>query len=231
VIAPGDEPPTPRVLCFDLDDTLWAVGPVIAAAERLLLDWLRAHHPDVARDHGTDSMRTLRAAVARDFPERAHDVSFLRRTALERQFAAAGHTDTHAAERAFEVFYAARNRVVFYPDVLPALERLRRRYRLFALSNGNADLHRCGIGGLFEGHVTAQAVGAAKPDARIFGALVRLTGVPAGAIVHVGDDPEADVVGARNAGLDAIWVNRAARAWPAEFAGPTRIVTTLEQLD
>ena len=74
----------------------------------------------------------------------------------------------HFADEAFEVFFAARNRVEFYDDVRPSLLRLHSRYRLFALSNGNADLQRCGIGDLFTGHVTASAAGAAKPDARIF---------------------------------------------------------------
>jgi putative hydrolase of the HAD superfamily len=219
------------VLCFDLDDTLWAVGPVIAAAECELLEWMRARHPEVVRDHDTESMRALRAAVAAEFPAAAHDVTFLRRKALERQFAAAGHRDATAAERAFEVFYAARNRVVFYPDALPALERLRRRYRLFALSNGNADLERCGIGGLFEGHVTARSAGAAKPDPRIFAELLRLAVAGPEDVVHVGDDPRADVVGARDSGLGAVWVNRTARDWPAAFAAPPRIVTSLAQLD
>jgi putative hydrolase of the HAD superfamily len=192
---------------------------------------MRARHPEVVRDHDTESMRALRAAVAAEFPAAAHDVTFLRRKALERQFAAAGHRDATAAERAFEVFYAARNRVVFYPDALPALERLRRRYRLFALSNGNADLERCGIGGLFEGHVTARSAGAAKPDPRIFAELLRLAVAGPEDVVHVGDDPRADVVGARDSGLGAVWVNRTARDWPAAFAAPPRIVTSLAQLD
>ncbi len=73
----------------------------------------------------------------------------------------------------------ARNRVEFYDDVRPSLLRLRSRYRLFAVSNGNADLERCGIADLFAGHVTARAAGAAKPDARIFAALLELAGVEA----------------------------------------------------
>ena len=60
------------------------------------------------------------------------------------QFNAAGYAES-ACEEALEVFLAARNRVEFFDDVRPALERLRARYRLFALSNGNADLERCGI--------------------------------------------------------------------------------------
>ncbi len=86
------------------------------------------------------------------------------------------------------------------------------RYRLFAVSNGNADLQRCGVADLFDGHVSAIAAGAAKPDARIFAALRRMAGVSAAEVLHVGDDPIADVVGAMRAGMQAVWLNRESRA-------------------
>ncbi len=54
-----------------------------------------------------------------------------------------------------------------------SLRRLSERYRLFALSNGNADLQRCGIAQWFEGHITAISAGAAKPDVRIFTSIAR----------------------------------------------------------
>src|SRR5207247_616861 len=81
----------------------------------------------------------------------------LRRQALAEMFAAAGYPGGPAADDAFEIFLRERNRVEFYADVRPALERLRAKYRIFALSNGNADLDRCGIADLFDGHVTASA--------------------------------------------------------------------------
>ena len=113
----------------------------------------------------------------------------------------------------------------------PALDRLRSRYRLFALSNGNADLHRCGIGDLFDGHVTAIAAGAAKPDARIYAVLIRMAGVSAAEILHVGDDPLADVDGARQAGMQTIWLNRGGeREWPKELAPPARTISTLAEI-
>jgi putative hydrolase of the HAD superfamily len=141
------------------------------------------------------------------------------------------HSEAEAlADQAFEVFYAARNRVTFYDDVEPALRRLKRRYRLFALSNGNADLQRTGLAELFDGHVTAISAGAPKPDARIFANLRELAGVDAAQILHVGDDPHADVVGATQAGMQAIWMNREAREWPAQFAPPPRTISTLEEL-
>jgi putative hydrolase of the HAD superfamily len=217
------------VLSFDLDDTLWPVAPVIAAAESELLAWLRERYPRTVSGHDIESMRALRAQIGVRFPEQGHDLTFLRKRALQDLFAAAGHEES-LAEDAFEVFFDARNRVEFYADVRPALERLSSRYRLFALSNGNADLQRCGLSDLFAGHVTARSAGAAKPDARIFTQLAQLAGVEARDVMHVGDDPLADVVGATQAGMQAVWINRDSREWPARFAPPGRTISTLAEI-
>jgi len=217
-------------LSLDLDDTLWPIAPVIAQAESTLYAWLQQRYPAAVREHSIESMRALRASVAERFPAHSHDLSFLRHRALTEQFLATGHPES-LADEALDVFFAARNRVEFYPDVLPALLRLRKRYRLFALSNGNADLERCGLADYFDGHVTARSAGAAKPDARIFARLLAEAGVAAGEVLHVGDDPLADVVGAERAGMQSVWVNRDARVWPTLWPLPTRIVTTLAELD
>ena len=220
----------PRVISLDLDDTLWAIAPVIDAAETALLAWLREHHPRAVHDHDVDSMRQMRARVAERFPDQSHDMTFLRRRALAEHFADAGADADAAVEAAMEIFLGERNRVRLYDDVRPTLERLRARHRLFALSNGNADLRRCGIADLFEGHVTASAAGAAKPDPRIFAHLLREAGVGPAEVLHIGDDPLADVVGATQAGMQAIWLNRESRAWPAEFAQPPRTISTLAEI-
>src|SRR5271170_8068781 len=143
----------PLVLSFDLDDTLWAVEPVILAAEAAMLAWLREHHPQVMHGHDRESLRAMRVRIAQQFPDRSHDMTFLRHRALTEMFAAAGHPTAHADD-AYEGFYAARNQVKLYGEVETSLKRLSERYRLFALSNGNADLKRCGIAQWFEGHIT-----------------------------------------------------------------------------
>jgi FMN hydrolase / 5-amino-6-(5-phospho-D-ribitylamino)uracil phosphatase len=218
-----------RVISLDLDDTLWPVAPVIAAAEAALHEWLQERYPRTMHGHSISSMRALRAKIAAQFPEQSHDLTFLRRRALAAQFIGAGYAEA-ACEEALEVFLAARNRVEFFDDVRPALERLRTRYRLFALSNGNADVERCGLGAFFDGHVSAIAAGAAKPDARIFAALRDMAGVPADEILHVGDDPITDVVGARQAGMQTAWLNRDARIWPVALAPPARTIATLAEI-
>ena len=218
-----------RVISLDLDDTLWPVAPVIASAEKILLDWLKVRYPRAARGHTSESMRAARTRLAIQYPERSHDLTFLRRHALARQFQAAGYAES-GCDEAMEIFLEARNRVEFYDDVRPALTRLRAAYRLYAVSNGNADLERCGIGDLFEGHVTAISAGAAKPDARIFAALAEMAGVSPEEVLHVGDDPLADVVGARQAGMQAVWLNRDSRTWPVALAPPARTISTLAEI-
>ncbi|HUY83353.1 MAG TPA: HAD family hydrolase, partial [Steroidobacteraceae bacterium] len=155
------------------------MAPAIEAAERELWAWLRERHPRAAGAGGIESLRAMRSAVAARFPELAHDLTFLRRHALAQLLEAAGY-EAAAADRAFEVFYAARNRVACYADVRPALARLAVRGPLYALSNGNADLALCGIAAYFAGHVSARSVGAAKPDRRMFAALAERAGVACG---------------------------------------------------
>jgi FMN hydrolase / 5-amino-6-(5-phospho-D-ribitylamino)uracil phosphatase len=219
----------PLVLSFDLDDTLWPVEPLMVAAENAMWRWLGEHHPQTMSGHGIESMRAVRAGVAAQYPDRVHDMTFMRRRTLQLMFGASAEAE-RLADQAFEVFFAQRNRVNFYADVEPALRRLRGRYRLFALSNGNADLVRCGLADVFEGHITAISAGAAKPDARIFAQLRALAGVHASQILHIGDDPHADVVGATQAGMQAAWMNRDAKQWPSQFAPPLRTIATLAEI-
>ncbi len=70
------------------------------------------------------------------------------------------------------------------------------------------DLARNHLSGFFEHVVYSQAVGAAKPDARIFHEALRLFGAPPELTWHVGDNVEADVAGARAVGIHPVLVDR-----------------------
>ncbi len=218
-----------RAICFDLDNTFWDVGPVIERAERELNAWLVEHCPGAVAPGELDAVRRERAGVVADHPDRGHDMTFVRREALRRRIVAAGHRGEHAS-RAFDVFIAARNRVEPYDDVVPALRRLGGEFRLFTLTNGNADLARIGLAGHFEHCLSAEVVGCAKPDPRIFAALLARAGLPPEAVLHVGDEPHTDVVGAHGAGLHAAWVNRRGDPWPDELPAPRYVVTDLAAL-
>ena len=51
-----------------------------------------------------------------------------------------------------------------------------------------------------------------------------------GEVLHVGDDPEMDVLGAQRAGLRCAWINRNAVNWQAEHEDPDYIVRDLHEL-
>lgn len=206
-----------RAVSLDLDDTLWAVSPVLRRAEARLQDWLRQHHPRLAAGYDFERARAVRAQLAQEQPERAHDMTWLRTESLRRCALEVGY-DESVAPAAFEVFHAARNEVELYPDVPDALPRLAALVPVYALSNGNACVKRVGLGQYFAGAVAAHEAGAAKPDPRIYAYLVAISGFAPHEILHVGDDPENDVVGARAAGMPTVWLNRAGRDWPAALA-------------
>jgi len=218
-----------RALSLDLDDTLWPIEPAIAAAEATLHDWLLARLPAVAAAWPPPAMRELRARIARHCPEIAHDFSAQRRLSLAHALRACG-SDEAQAEPAFEVFFCARNRVALYEDALPALTRLSALLPLASLSNGNADLARIGIDAHFAVQVSAREAGVAKPDARIFSALCQRLHCAPAQVLHVGDDPLLDVAGARDAGLQAAWLNRAGGDWPGPGAAPALVFRDLGEL-
>lgn len=208
-----------RIISLDLDDTLWAIQPVIQRAEKLLWDWLAEHYPRIAENWTAEDMIQVRSDVVGDFPDMTHDLRFLRKAVLSRVAASAGYTD-ELVEPAFAVFDKARNEVELFPGVLSELAALSEHYGLIAITNGNANLQTIGIARYFDTIVTSVSAGAAKPSRRIFDDAIRLAGVPAHEILHVGDHPETDIHGAKRSGMRTAWINRSNATWPGEFEEP-----------
>jgi putative hydrolase of the HAD superfamily len=216
-----------RAIAFDLDNTLWDVEPVLERAEQCLGGWLQQHCPRIALSR--EQMRAAREQLAHREPHNAHDVSYLRLTALAAHLREHGY-DERIASQAFEVFLVARNEVQVFSDVAPALTRLRGRYALASLSNGNADLARIGLGQVFTVSLNARQIGAAKPQRRCFERLAQELRLAAGDIAYVGDDPQLDVAAARAVGLRTVWMNRRARPWPQELTPADLTVSDCAQL-
>lgn len=218
-----------RAICFDLDNTLWDVWPVIRRAEEAMYDFLTQRYPRVVAAMTLEMMRAAREQTAAAHPQMRHDFTFLRKQTLRDHARECGYAEA-MAEEAFDAFIRARNEVQLYEDVLPALEQLRSRYRLFTASNGNADLGRIGLAHYFERTIAARHVGALKPDPAVFHKVIEGTDLQLHEVVYVGDDPQLDVEGARRAGMQAIWIDRQGAAWPAEIEPATHTVRSLAEL-
>ena len=218
-----------RAITLDLDDTLWAIAPVIKRAEAKLWEWLQEHHPRIGVNFSADGLLEVRESVIEEYRDRGHDFRFLRKKVLERIAVKSGYTPA-LVEPAFAVFDRARNEVDFYPDVMPALEMLADDFMLVAVTNGNADLETIGIRHLFHDVVAAAEAGYAKPARPIFDQAIARTGYRAAEILHVGDHPQIDVNGAGEAGLRTAWINRNDQEWPEDLPRPDAIVTTIAEL-
>src|SRR5690606_17310815 len=100
----------------------------------------------------------LRQDVERLHPEMRGDMTALRlqsiRLALQR-----GGDDETRADDAFEAFQAARNTVECFDGVLPALARLKAKFLVGAITNGNACVHTAGLGDFFDFTLSAREAG------------------------------------------------------------------------
>jgi 2-haloacid dehalogenase len=106
-----------------------------------------------------------------------------------------------------------------FPDVLPALRKLKRRYQLTILSNGDPDMleaARPHLGIEFTRIVSVEEAGSFKPHVATYRAAAELVGAPPDAILFVANHA-FDCVGAKAYGMRTCFVNRRRRPfgdWP-----------------
>ena len=221
-----------KVITFDLDNTLWDVEPALLRAEQAQQDWLRRHRPGAVEAYDHEGLWELKKSVWRRHPQLLHHVSQMRIQMLYELQVAAGYAEREArsgAEQAFAAFLEQRQQVQLYAEALAVLESLASRFTLGALTNGNADVYRTDAGEYFDFAFLAEDIGASKPHPDMFHAALQRTGVAAHSVVHVGDDAEHDVAGARAVGMHTVWMNSREKAWTA---GPqaSREINNLRQL-
>jgi FMN hydrolase / 5-amino-6-(5-phospho-D-ribitylamino)uracil phosphatase len=220
-----------QAITLDLDDTLWPVAPTIAGAERDLLHWLLSNTPKTAElTQQADAKQVIRQRVVAQHTTKAHDLGFLRCEVIRETMRQAGD-DPQLADEAYAVFNAARQRVTLYDGVAEALARLSAKYRLVAISNGTADVFVTPAAPYFHAAFKAHEVGVAKPDAKIYQAATSHLVLDADQVLHVGDDARADAWGAREAGLQSVWINPMGHPWAHNSPQPWTVRHLTEVAD
>lgn len=214
-------------MCLDVDDTLVDHSASARSALRLLLGhddawalWQQVTDEHVARvvagEVDSDTMRWQRT---REF------------------FACLGERldDTEAARREDIRVRAMRAGWTLFDDVLPCLEWLNAvGVKIAVVTNASgpyqrAKLANLGVAEYVDEVVIAGELGAAKPDPVIFHTACDRLGFQPSAVAHVGDRLDLDAIGARDAGLAGVWLNRRG---PADGVLPTGIsmITGLDVL-
>jgi putative hydrolase of the HAD superfamily len=109
----------------------------------------------------------------------------------------------------------ARRRISFkpYPESEEVLHRLKEMgAKVYAVSNWDIELVKVlddlGWSGYFDEVIASAVVGVEKPAGEIFEEALRVGNVSRDRVVHVGNDPVTDIVGASRAGIDTVLVDR-----------------------
>lgn len=103
--------------------------------------------------------------------------------------------------------------VKLYPGALDALAKLRKKgYRLWLLSNAQRvftafELRHLGLGEQLDAIYISSDYRCRKPDVRFFRALVEEQGLDIGKCLMIGNDLHTDIGGAKNAGIDTLYMH------------------------
>ena len=98
-----------------------------------------------------------------------------------------------------------------FPDSAPALQALKRKYKLAIISNIDDDLFAFSAQRLevpFDWVITAQQARSYKPSLSNFRIAMDRIGLPKSRILHVAQSLFHDVVPAKTLGLSTVWINR-----------------------
>jgi FMN hydrolase / 5-amino-6-(5-phospho-D-ribitylamino)uracil phosphatase len=220
-----------KVIAFDLDDTLWPCMPTIERAEAATYQWLQQSYPRITDAYDERDLLEFRKAFMKSDEIYRIDLSLMRRDMLAQLAQEFGYQVEPMVEQGFELFYRLRHDVSFYDDVFPVLQRLKPQYQLGSISNGNASAGLTPLNEYFDYYLNAADVMARKPDQRIFGHFCESLNIEPDECLYVGDDPVYDVVGARDAGMRTVWVNRDnSMTWPQELESAEAEISDLYQL-
>ncbi|HZU59932.1 MAG TPA: HAD family hydrolase [Solirubrobacteraceae bacterium] len=219
-----------RAVLLDALGTLVKLEPPVPRLQRALIE--RLGLPVTEAD--------ARRAIAQEITYyRAHlnegrDQSSLRELrrrcaeVLWSELPAAGPMDTDAVVEAL----LASLHFTAFPDAEPVLRALTEDgLRLVVVSNWDISLadvlERLDLSRWLDGVVTSAGVGARKPRPEVFLQALALAEADPGEAVHVGDSLQEDVMGARGAGIEAVWL---VREGTAESNPPGPEVSTIRTL-
>lgn len=236
-------PPSIRAVFFDLDDTLFdhlystrqGLQAICQAYPDLLQYPIDMLFADYTRLLDEVHLRVLDGSLTQDEAryERFRRFFLLYGSTIEDMPTAI----TQAARLHRQTYQAHRQVVV---GAVPLLEYLHGKITIAVVTNNvlaeqTEKLRHLGLTHLIDELIVSEEVGHIKPDPRIFQAALQRVDCGAEEVVMIGDAWQADIVGATQCGIRAIWLNRTGRACPDpalanEIRSFEPLATTLEAI-
>ena len=201
-------------LFFDLDHTLW--------------DFDRNSTESIAEIYDTHRLADLGVASPPVFAEtfiavnrklwRDYDLDligheYIRQHRFPMVFKALGIDDTDCCANLNTDYLRLLPQKAHLTDsAREVLEHLHGRYRMHIITNGFAEIQAVKMASsdithFFEEVITTQSADAKKPNPRIFEYALQASGATVAESLMLGDNYEADILGAKGVGLDTVFYN------------------------
>ncbi|MDG1572083.1 YjjG family noncanonical pyrimidine nucleotidase [Robiginitalea sp. M366] len=193
---------------FDLDHTLWDFERNSALTYASIFE---IHGVGVNLEAFLEAYIPLNLAFwkrYRDGEITAEDLRYQRlKTVFDRLGYTAGDELIHLLSEAYIDQLSTHTHLL--PDALDILEYLQGSYRLHIITNGFEQvqlrkLRNSQIAGFFQEVIHSETAGVKKPHPRIFELALDRSGAQAACSVMIGDNLEADILGARQVGMQAL---------------------------
>ena len=141
---------------------------------------------------------------------------------------------TRNIEADLNLLWTCKGDSKIYPETRKVLTAVSGRFKMALLSNADFDdplvEKLLSNGYKFDAVVTSQELKKYKPDPDLFYAVLRKLQLNKEEVVMVGDSPGSDILGARNAGVKIIWINRKKNALEYQYPAPDYEISDLTGL-
>jgi putative hydrolase of the HAD superfamily len=199
---------------FDLDHTLWDFSANCAETLTDLYERHQLHRLDIPLPDFITHYREINDKLWDDLHKGKVSIEEVRNDRFLHTFKRFGLEPHHIPEGLDEQFISlCPTKSNVFPHTHDTLDYLSEHYILHILTNGFRETQRtklrsAGLEEYFEYVIHADESGYMKPDKRMFDYALQTTGTTVQQSIMIGDDLYADVLGAKNVGMDHVFVNR-----------------------
>ncbi len=220
-----------RGVLLDADNTLFDYDRAESEALEETFDLVA---PGAPREEAIAAYRVINARYWKLFEKGEVDAAGLQSGRWSALFREKGLRGSPAA--AAETYVSRLSeKAHLLPRAAETVRELARRARLCLVTNGlsrvqRGRVSRSGIADTFTAILISEELGFAKPDPRFFQAAANALDLSPAFLLCVGDNPAADIAGARGAGIDACWYSPRGGGWPGPGEPPVHIINRLDDL-
>ena len=198
-----------KVIYFDLDGTLVDYESDACHAFGKAAEHAIENHPHLAEALTNQTFRNARQATYIQYGDTGIPLRDWYRECMRLVLESADVFDIELADRMGQLYGLFRNTTLtVFEDALEVVPKLADHYKLGLLSNGSSKIQKLELARFFTFSVYAREVGHEKPAPEIFYAAAEVAGCDHAEMLLVGDGQHTDIIGAKNAGIEIVWINR-----------------------